>query len=436
MKNLFTFIAIMLAMAAGAANANAQALDGSYTVTQGSTVTVEIGAAYQTTLNRATNITYTWTAANSSIAIQSKTSKTCTIKGVTPTDKVRLNYQCSYRYDGYSRSMNFYYDITVKSNTVQVTRVAMSPEKAEMEIGETLQLSATAYPTNATNRALNWTTENYSVASVDNNGLVTARGEGRVWIWARAIDGSGSGSHCVIDVKAPQKVESIELDKEALSLNIGDMYSLEATVFPDNAYNKSVEWMSTDNDVATVDEGNITAVGEGECDIVCTSADGSGVSAVCHVTVNAAPRCWLTVKVPNGSYAVDVTGLDKVTLKITPEDGYKVHSVTLNGEKIPDAENPSIITLGKLDDDALLNAVFVDDDEFTTDIDGVASDDNDVHVSVCDHRVNVECDAEYTIYVYDLNGRLIMSTSQHAFDLTGPGVYIIRVGSRSYKVAV
>lgn len=181
MKNLFTFIAIMLTFVVGTTEVNAQALDGTYTVTQGSTVTVQIGAAYQTTLSRATNVSYTWTAANSSIAIQSKTSTTCTIKGVTPTSNVRLNYQCSYRYDGYARSMNFYYDITVKSNTIQVTRVEMTQEKAELEVGKTLQLSATAYPMNATNRALNWTTENYSVASVDNSGLVTARGEGRVW---------------------------------------------------------------------------------------------------------------------------------------------------------------------------------------------------------------------------------------------------------------
>jgi len=93
MKNLFTFIATMLAFVVGTTEAHAQALDGSYTVTQGSTVTVQIGAAYQTTLKRATNVTYTWTAANSSIAIQSKTSTTCTIKSVTPTNNVRLNYQ-------------------------------------------------------------------------------------------------------------------------------------------------------------------------------------------------------------------------------------------------------------------------------------------------------------------------------------------------------
>jgi len=219
MKNLFTFIAIMLAFVVSTAEVNAQTLDGTYTVTQGSTVTVQIGAAYQSTLKRATNVNYTWSAANSSIAIQSKTNTTCTIKGITPTGKVRLNYQCSYRYDGYARSMNFYYDITVKSNTISVTRVEMSPESATMEVGETLQLSAIAYPTNATNRNLNWTTENYSVVSVDNSGLVTARGAGKVWIWARAKDGSSAGNYCVVTVnESLQGLQVLNLIKASCCL--------------------------------------------------------------------------------------------------------------------------------------------------------------------------------------------------------------------------
>lgn len=286
MKNIFTLITLVLALFAGSTKVNAQALDGSYSVTQGSTVTVQIGAAYQSTLARATNVTYTWTAANSSIAIQSKTSTTCTIKGVTPTSNVRLNYQCSYRYDGYARSMNFYYDITVKSNTIQVTRVEMSPEKAELEIGETFQLSATAYPTNATNRTLNWTTENYSVASVDNSGLVTARGEGRVWIWARAKDGSGAGNYCVVDVKSPQKVESIELSATEKTIELDEFFTLTATVLPDNAQNKNVAWSSDNPDVATVDDGEVVAVNPGTCNIICSSTDGSNVSATCAVIVN------------------------------------------------------------------------------------------------------------------------------------------------------
>lgn len=522
MKNFFTFIAIMLAFMGGTAEVNAQALDGTYTVTQGNTVTVQIGAAYQTTLARATNVSYTWNAANPSIAIQSKTSTTCTIKGVTPTDKVRLNYQCSYRYDGYARSMNFYYDITVKSNTIQVTRVEMAPEKAEMEIGETFQLSATAYPTNATNRTLNWTTENYSVASVDNTGLVTARGEGRVWIWARAKDGSGAGNYCVVDVKAPQKVESIvlsaiektieldefftltanvlpenaqnktivwssdnnnvatvsdgevvavnpgtcniiclstdgsnvsatcsvtikeptkvtsiELEKEALFLNVGGMFSLEATVLPDNAYNRSVEWSTTDSRVATVKDGNITAIGDGECDIICSAMDGSGISDTCHVTVNPAPRHWLTVQVPNGSYAIDITGQESVTLKIIPDEGYKVHSVTINGDESSSEAKESTITILSPDGDQAVNAVFVEDRDISTNIDNIEEDSVNLHISVYNCSVSISGKSDdTTIYVYSLNGSLVKSTLEPSFELAPNSIYILRIGKQTFKVAV
>lgn len=140
-----------------------------------------------------------------------------TIKGNT-VGTAKLNYHCSYYIDGYYRTMDFYYDITIKSNTIAVTRIEMSPSSATMEIGETLQLTATPYPTNATNRSVNWTTENYSVASVSSS-LITARGEGKVWIWARATDGSGAGNYCVVTVNAPTKVSSIELSETEKTLN-------------------------------------------------------------------------------------------------------------------------------------------------------------------------------------------------------------------------
>lgn len=439
MKNLFTFIAIMLALIVSANKVNAQALDGSYTVTQGSTVTVQIGAAYQTTLKRATNVTYTWTAANSSIAIQSKTSTTCTIKGVTPTRNVRLNYQCSYRYDGYARSMNFYYDINVKSNTISVTRVDMSPESATMEVGETLQLDATAYPTNATNRNLNWTTEDYSVASVSSNGLVTARGSGKVWIWARATDGSGAGNYCVVTVTEPAKVDvgSIELSETEHTMEIGEAFDLTATVLPADAYNKAVQWASDNNSVATVTDGHVTAIGAGECDIICTSTDGSNISTTCHIKVNEAPRYWLTVVVPNGSYAIDVTNLDEITVRISPDEGYKVHSVTLNGEEMTHETTSTLLTLMKLEEDATLNAVFEKDNGSVTGIDELPSDKKDIHITTCNQTVNISGLSDgTTVYAYNINGTLLKATTESSFDLPVNKVYILRVGSRSYKIAL
>lgn len=432
MKQFLKLFVVSTLMIASANQAFAQIKDGEATVMQGSTTTVSIGAAYQSTLNRATNITYTWTAGSSAISIQSKTNKTCTIKGNTP-GTAKLNYHCSYYIDGYYRTMDFYYDITVKSNTISVTRIEMTPSSATMEIGETLQLNATAYPTNAINRSLNWTTENYSVASVSNSGLVTARGEGKVWIWARAADGSGAGNYCVVTVNAPTKVSSIELSESEITMEIGEEHTLTTTVLPEEANNKTVIWTSSDSEVATVSNGAITAIALGECDITCISTDGSDISAVCHVVVNESEQYWLSVVVPNGNFAINVTDMEQINLKITPDEGYIINSITLDG--VEQAHDNGVITLPKLTQNSTLNIVF--SAGTITGIESVGGDNENLKVSVANRTVTVTgTPSTHRTLIYDTNGAMIMTATEDVFDLPGAGIYILRIGSRTFKLAI
>ena len=435
MKNLYKFVSALLLMIISASQAFAQIKDGEATVIQGSTTTVSIGAAYQSTLNRATGINYTWTAGSSAISIQSKTNKTCTIKGNTP-GTAKLNYHCSYYIDGYYRTMDFYYDITIKSNTISVTRIEMTPSSATLEIGETIQLSATAYPTNATNRSLNWTTENYSVASVSNSGLVTARGAGRAWIWARATDGSGAGNYCIVDVKEPTKVSSIELSETEATMEVGEELILTASILPDNASNKSVNWTSDNTDVATVVNGVITAVSPGECNITCASTDGSNVSAVCHIVVNEPEQHWLSVVLPNGSFSINATNLESIELKITPDPDYTVHSITVDGVEQDIAPNETLLTLPALSHSATVNVVFASTG-ISTNIEEISDASGPLHLTVYGNNVTVQGlrDGEI-INVYTLNGESLVTTSESSFTLNNSGVYIVRIGARTFKIAI
>ena len=88
-----------------------------------------------------------------------------------------------------------------------------------------------------------------------------------------------------------QLVESITLSHTSLNLQLdSDPVRLTATVEPSNADNTSVEWMSSNEEVATVySRGTVEAVGEGTAVITCMAADGSGVTATCEVTVNGTP---------------------------------------------------------------------------------------------------------------------------------------------------
>ena len=94
--------------------------------------------------------------------------------------------------------------------------------------------------------------------------------------------GSDSKEYTLIIKSVP--VTGVKLDKTELSLYTGESALLNATVEPDNATNKNVTWSSDKLDVATVADGKVTAVAEGEVTITVTTEDGSN-TAICKVKV-------------------------------------------------------------------------------------------------------------------------------------------------------
>lgn len=191
----------------------ASAKDGEASLAAGYSTTVAIGSAYQRTLSKATGVNYKWTSSNTSLfTISTNNKNQCTIKGVA-AGTGKLYYYCSYYYDGYYRTMDFYYDITVKAATVNVTSVTLSQTTVNLKTGETYQLTATIYPTNATNKNVNWSTSKASVATVSSGGLITAKGAGTATISCYAADGSGCNKTCTVTVsETTTAIESIEED--------------------------------------------------------------------------------------------------------------------------------------------------------------------------------------------------------------------------------
>ena len=92
---------------------------------------------------------------------------------------------------------------------------------------------------------------------------------------------------CEYEVEKPVVIEpdSIELDYSHIDLNVGETFALTATVYPENATNKTVTWLSDDESVATVDEnGVVTAIGEGITVIYANTISGEA-EARCTVEV-------------------------------------------------------------------------------------------------------------------------------------------------------
>ena len=142
---------------------------------------------------------------------------------------------------------------------------------------------------------VNWKSANTSVVTVAADGTVKAIGVGTTTI--KVTVGNASAS-CKVTVVQP--VTSISLNKTSLSMEALSTYQLTATAYPNDAYDKSVKWESSDNSVATVsDDGLVTAVGKGTATIKATSTAVSSVSRSCTVTVTN-----------NGIVAKDVAQLE------------------------------------------------------------------------------------------------------------------------------
>ena len=159
-----------------------------------------------------------------------------------------------------------------------------------IEAGKTAKITSTITPSDATNQDLEWSSNDESVATVDEDGVVTAYKAGTAVVTAKSIDNPEASDTCDVTVWSTP-VSAVKLDKKDAGLKTGDTLALEATVEPGDASIKSVTWKSSDESVATVDEdGVVTAQGAGTATITATSVDNPDAKATCEVTVTAKPE--------------------------------------------------------------------------------------------------------------------------------------------------
>lgn len=215
----------------------------------------------------------------------------------------------------------------------EVESVKLSKKSITAKENDSVSLSAVVSPADARYNSLKWTSSDTNVASVSQEGLITALHAGKAVINV-AVDDSDKIDSCIVTVmhdlvEVPAKeatysedgnikywkcngcgkcfkdsaateeidsdsvilpkkihVDSIDIDKTELGLKVGETETLSSKITPENATNKSVKWSSSDSSVATVDQdGKVTAIKVGTADISVTAEDGNK-KANCKVTVN------------------------------------------------------------------------------------------------------------------------------------------------------
>lgn len=181
-----------------------------------------------------------------------------------------------------------------KNQVIEVTGIELGESSVEMTVGTSHKLTATVLPENATEKGVVWESKDESIASVDQEGLVSAVKEGSTQIIVSTANGNFSAVCNVIIEKELVAVTSITLDQDVIELMVGSKYQFKATVLPDNATNKTLIWSSDDEQIAMVSSsGVVMALKEGQATIYARSLDKK-VSASCDVFVEKAKKFEFT----------------------------------------------------------------------------------------------------------------------------------------------
>ncbi len=175
----------------------------------------------------------------------------------------------------------------------KVTAISIDPASAQQTQKTSLQLSATVAPADAHNQTVTWTSSDPSIASVDAQGIVTFLLPGECDITATAADGSGISASCHLTVD-PILASAIALNITEYSGAPESTVQLTATVTPDDTYNPSVAWMSSNSSIASVDAmGLVTVHRSGSATITASTTDGTGLSATCEITgIDSVDAVW------------------------------------------------------------------------------------------------------------------------------------------------
>ena len=193
-------------------------------------------------------------------------------------------------------------EVTVIPKLIAAEEVVFSQGEYTIEVGAQYRLEITINPADATDKTVQWFSGDPSVATVDHEGNITGTGAGRAVITATCGNVSAEAGVTVNQpaaAAAPARpvqrqeqeqeqeqeiaVSEITISRESMILEVGGQVGLTATVKPDDATDKTLQWSSSDSSVVRVDRfGNVTAVGIGMAIITVRSGN---VSAACAITV-------------------------------------------------------------------------------------------------------------------------------------------------------
>ena len=219
--------------------------------------------------------------------------------------------------------------VTVTTTHIPVTGIALTSGETAISVENrsTRQIGAYAVPENATNKNLTYSSEDETIASVNDEGVITTHNEGTVNITITAVDNSAVSKKVTLTVtKATVHVTSIEfnppLPTEPIEMFLNEIYKFDIKVLPEEAENKNLTFKTSNSSIAWLcGDGNrdVKADGEGKATVTITADDNPSVSVVVHFEMKREPA-GPSISVENSSIQCESNEAD-VTFKVKTPNG-------------------------------------------------------------------------------------------------------------------
>ncbi len=229
---------------------------------------------------------------------------------------------------------------------------------------------------------------------------------------------------------------TLVLNVSELTLAERDIEQIAASSTKDGALTSGLVWSSNNTSVATVsDSGLVTAVGLGKATITCKWTTPDGVEYTQAVAVEVKDFV-LRIKLPNGHTELLGAALNTYKFRFGCEQGYRIHQVFIDDEDITYdiISSPDLVYEVKpAHKDRDLYAIYRADA-----MNGIETNDaantSDIKFTITDGHISIEgAQPGSEVRLYDINGRMLKSTTNHSFDVEYRGVIVLTVDGQTFK---
>ena len=282
----------------------------------------------------ATDKKVTWKSSNTKIVTVDESGN---IKAISPGSATITAISNDGEYESSSK-------ITVKSLDRSLKSISLNKTELTLKVGESETLSINYNPSYASNKDVSWSSSNNDIVTID-NGKVTAIKPGTVEIKATSKEGNHE-SICKVTVLFPP-IESIKFERDKQTVYVGSTTTLKTISTPEDSMINNPVWSSSDETIATIENGELTALNVGKTTVTISDSEGK-VTASTEITVIEKPTEELKITIDGYNLNFNPS-IKNYTLKIGNEKSLNI-KVNRDNDKILiggnlNLQNGSIITI-------------------------------------------------------------------------------------------